>query len=173
MAFEYGISKFRQEQFGNWQAIEVERVILDKSWKFKVGQYPSFETMLNSGKDIAILVLKNDVKLNNPNKPFPKLKTFEEIQNTSENLEVISYGYPAYFRKHRPKDIQKTTILRKTNVQRIVEHDTAQLSWFDSDGYCFSGLYCIFVCVGKFINVNIVFACMCFAAHFCIEKHRM
>ena len=141
--FEYGITKYGEKV----EPFEVERIFLDKSWKFEIGKCPSFRTIVYSGKDIAILLLKNEIKLKQ-RKKFPKLRMFHTIENL-ENQQIVSFGYPSYLQDHKPQNIKKTTILRKTHVQKItncrnIDNDN-QYHCIDADGSCFPG-FCMLSC---------------------------
>ena len=70
---------------------KVDKIFLDEQWNFEAGHCPSWSTMLYSGKDIAILLLKHEINDGNPK--FPEIRRFMDVISM-QNKQLECYGYP-------------------------------------------------------------------------------
>ena len=135
--FRYGFTK----QGERFQTVPIKKIFLEESWKLETGEYRSANSLVYSGKDIAILLLQRQIKA----KKYPQLLPYDG--NAKKEFQIQIYGYPVGCKK----DHKEASILRVGTGDTTLTTDNYEDGWgyFRHKIHLFHGMYCtcFFFCV--------------------------
>ena len=135
MEFQYGLTK-KEECV---QTVPIKKIFLEKSWKLEIGEYRDTNSLAYSGKDIAIVLLRRQIKATE----YPQLLPYDG--STNKDFQIQVYGYPGPCRD----DHQDASILRVGTGDVTLTKDNCKDGWvyLRHKMHGFHGMYMLFICV--------------------------
>ena len=132
MEFVYGLAEKGQKKCR--RRVRVEKIFLEESWKFKIGQYRTYRQLFNDGKDIAILLLERKIN----EKEYPQLLQYNNNFNSDLLSNIQIYGYMKEVLRKSTGSVLQTSAGSVEPTPIVYQNGWG---WFHTNAWCTRGKY--------------------------------